>query len=114
MFKVVWKSFRYNRKNFLSFFTSEILSVTVIFMLIYIQEALSQVPGIKTEALQFAYQSELRKQLRIIIPCIILIMILVTGYSVKAYINTRIRDYKLFQLLGIRKKNLKVIIPSAT
>lgn len=79
-------------------------------MLIYIQEALSQVPGIKTEALQFAYQSELRKQLRIIIPCIILIMILVTGYSVKAYIHTRIRDYKLFQLLGIRKKNLKVII----
>ena len=110
MFKVVWKSFRYNRKNFLSFFTSEILSVAVIFMLIYIQEALSQVPGIKTEALQFAYQSELRKQLRIIIPCIILIMILVTGYSVKAYINTRIRDYKLFQLLGIRKKNLKVMI----
>lgn len=42
---------------------SEILSVAVIFMLIYIQEALSQVPGIKTEALQFAYQSELRKQL---------------------------------------------------
>ena len=108
MFKVVWKSFKYNRKNFLSFFMSEILSVAVIFMLIYIQEALSQVPGIKTEALQFAYQSELRKQLRIIIPCIILIMILVTGYSVKAYINTRIWDYKLFQLLGIRKKNLKV------
>lgn len=107
MFKVVWKSFKYNRKNFLSFFMSEILSVAVIFMLIYIQEALSQVPGIKTEALQFAYQSELRKQLRIIIPCIILIMILVTGYSVKAYINTRIWDYKLFQLLGIRKKNLK-------
>ena len=50
MFKVVWKSFRYNRKNFLSFFMSEILSVAVIFMLIYIQEALSQVPGIKTEA----------------------------------------------------------------
>ena len=74
MFKVVWKSFKYNRKNFLSFFMSEILSVAVIFMLIYIQEALSQVPGIKTEALQFAYQSELRKQLRIIIPCIILIM----------------------------------------
>lgn len=67
MFKVVWKSFKYNRKNFLSFFMSEILSVAVIFMLIYIQEALSQVPGIKTEALQFAYQSELRKQLRIII-----------------------------------------------
>ena len=109
MFKVVWKSFKYNRKNFLSFFMSEILSVAVIFMLIYIQEALSQVPGIKTEALQFAYQSELRKQLRIIIPCIILIMILVTGYSVKAYINTRIWDYKLFQLLGIRKKNLKVM-----
>ena len=110
MFKVVWKSFKYNRKNFLSFFMSEILSVAVIFMLIYIQEALSQVAGIKTEALQFAYQSELRKQLRIIIPCIILIMILVTGYSVKAYINTRIWDYKLFQLLGIRKKNLKVMI----
>ena len=91
MFKVVWKSFKYNRKNFLSFFMSEILSVAVIFMLIYIQEALSQVPGIKTEALQFAYQSELRKQLRIIIPCIILIMILVTGYSVKAYINTRMQ-----------------------
>ena len=50
MFKVVWKSFKYNRKNFLSFFMSEILSVAVIFMLIYIQEALSQVPGIKTEA----------------------------------------------------------------
>ena len=49
MFKVVWKSFKYNRKNFLSFFMSEILSVAVIFMLIYIQEALSQVPGIKTE-----------------------------------------------------------------
>ena len=110
MFKVVWKSFKYNRKNFLSFFMSEILSVAVIFMLVYIQEALSQVPGIKTEALQFAYQSELRKQLRIIIPYIILIMILVTGYSVKAYINTRIWDYKLFQLLGIRKKNLKVMI----
>ena len=39
MFKVIWKSFKYNRKNFLSFFMSEILSVAVIFMLIYIQEA---------------------------------------------------------------------------
>ena len=110
MFKVVWKSFKYNRKNFLSFFMSEILSVAVIFMLIYIQEALSQVPGIKTEALQFAYQSELRKQLRIIIPCIILIMILVTGYSVKAYINTRIWDYKLFQLLLLVFLGLWILI----
>lgn len=34
MFKVVWKSFKYNRKNFLSFFTSEILSVVPTIILI--------------------------------------------------------------------------------
>ena len=110
MIKIIWKNFLHNRKNFFSFFSSEILSVAVVFMLIYIREALQQVPTIKTEALQFAYQSELYKQLQFIIPVIILILVLVMGYSVKAYINTRIQDYRLFQILGICKKKLQVMV----
>lgn len=66
MFKVVWKSFKYNRKNFLSFFMSEILSVAVIFMLVYIQEALSQVPGIKTEALHYNFHGLTDQEVQII------------------------------------------------
>lgn len=80
MGKIVWKSFKHNGKNFIVFFMSIILSVAVLFLLAYLGQAAGTVRGIRTQALAFAYRSELKGQIRAIIPMMILITVLVTAY----------------------------------
>ena len=43
MITIVWKSFLANIKNFLAFFISVIMTVNILFLLMYIKEALSHV-----------------------------------------------------------------------
>lgn len=60
MFRVIWRGLYDNKKNFLAFFASIIITVSMLFVLMYIQRALNHTGGIETEALAFAYRSESR------------------------------------------------------
>lgn len=110
MGKIVWKSFKHNGKNFIVFFMSIILSVAVLFLLAYLGQAAGTVRGIRTQALAFAYRSELKGQIRAIIPMMILITVLVTAYSVQFYIQSRMKDYGIFWLLGISRRDMRTMI----
>ena len=110
MGKIVWKSFRHNYKNFIAFFASVMLSVAVLFLLAYLGQAAGMIDGVETKALAFAYRSELKEQLRAIIPVMILITILVIGYSVRFYIQSREKDYGIFRILGIQKKDMRRMV----
>lgn len=110
MFRIVWKSFRANGKNFLAFFISVIMAVNMLFLLMYIQEAVSRIRGIKTKALVFAYSSEQAKMLRIVIPVILVVAVMVAAYSVRFYVQSRMRDYGMLTVFGIRKRDMRKMI----
>lgn len=112
MGKIVWKNFKYNYKNFIAFFISIMLSVSVLFLLVYLSQAAGSIKGIETKALAFAYRSELKEQLRTIIPVMVFITILVIAYSVQFYIQSRMKDYGIFQILGIRKRDMQRMVIS--
>lgn len=110
MERIVWKGFKYNYKNFIAFFFSIVLSVSVLFLLAYLGQAAGMVEGIETEALAFAYRSELKGQIRAIIPVVILITVLVVGYSVQFYIQSRMKDYGMLRILGIQSKDMRRVV----
>lgn len=110
MGKIVWKSFKYNYKNFITFFVSIMMSVSVLFLLVYLSQAAGNVKGIETKALAFAYRSELKEQLRTIIPVVIFITVVVIAYSVQFYIQSRMKDYGMLGILGIQKKDMRRMI----
>lgn len=110
MGKIVWKSFWHNYKNFTAFFISIMLLVTVLFLLVYLGQAAGMVTGIETDALAFAYRSELKGQIRSVIPVMILITVLVIGYSVQFYIQSRMKDYGMFRILGIQRKDMRSMV----
>lgn len=110
MFRVIWKGLYDNKKNFFAFFTSIIITVGMMFVLMYIQRALSHTGGIETEALEFAYRSELPKLLMVLIPAFILIAIVVAAYSVRFYVQSRVKDYSMLMILGIRRKDMLKIV----
>lgn len=110
MGKIVWKSFWHNWKNFTAFFISIMLSVTVLFLLVYLGQAAGTVTGIETDALAFAYRSELKGQIRSVIPVMILITVMVIGYSVQFYIQSRMKDYGMFRILGIQRKDMRSMV----
>lgn len=112
MRKIVWKNFKYNYKNFIAFFVSIMLSAAVLFLLVYLSQAAGNIKGIETKALAFAYRSELKVQLRTIIPVMVFITILVITYSVQFYIQSRMKDYGIFQILGIRKRDIQRMVIS--
>lgn len=103
MTKIVWKSFKYNIKNFYAFFLSAILSVAMLFAFMYIKE-LSKT--ITFEHITSASGFLLEKTF----PVIIIASILVMVYSIKFYVRTRIKDYTMLLILGIRKKTFAFFI----
>ena len=110
MEKIVWKGFKHNYKNFIAFFISIVLSVSVLFLLAYLSQAAGMVKGIETDALAFAYRSELKGQIRAVIPVVILITVLVVGYSVQFYIQSRVKDYGMLKILGIQRKDMRRMV----
>lgn len=110
MEKIVWKGFKHNYKNFIAFFISIVLSVSVLFLLAYLSQAAGMVKGIDTDALAFAYRSELKGQIRAVIPVVILITVLVVGYSVQFYIQSRVKDYGMLKILGIQRKDMRRMV----
>lgn len=106
MVKIVWKNFKYNWKNFVAFFSCISISIMVLFVFAYAEQAAEGIKKIPTQVLEFAYRSELQKEFRMILPVIMLITILMVAYSIRFYIQSRMRDYGIFQILGICKNKM--------
>lgn len=110
MLRIAWKSFWANMRNFLAFFISIIMAVNMLFLLRYIREAVSHIKGVETKALAFAYSSEQARILGSVTPAVVLVAVIVVAYSVQFYVQSRMRDYSMLTVLGIRKKDMRKMI----
>lgn len=100
--RIFFKSFLANFRNYIIFFLSSMVSVSVIFTLISIYGMIS---GFKTgEVFTLSRGSG-----RIIKDAILIIAILtffLMMFSIQFYVRTRIKGYTLFEILGVKRKDV--------
>lgn len=101
--QIIWKGFRYNIRNFIVFFLSAIFSVATIFGFSYLQQITSE---IKIEGIPSNVGSILTQH----VIAIIIVSICIMTYASKFYLRTRIKDYSLLLILGIKKKMFVLFI----
>lgn len=104
MFRIVWKSFRKNMKNFLAFFTSTIVTICVLFLMMYVQESLENV--IRTGIFVNQLSGDLEVLMKILSSTLIIVGVVVIAYSVQFYIYSRMKDYGMLKILGIKRKDM--------
>lgn len=110
MAKIVWKSFRANIKNFLAFFASVIMTVNVLFLFMYVQQSVAAIQVMDSSKLLFSIGGDLPRLFWSLIPEILVVSIVVIVYSVRFYIRSRMKDYGILTVLGIREKDMKKLI----
>lgn len=105
MSKIVWKNFRGNFSNFTAFFISVIMSVSMVFLFMYVRSAAA---GIEKLGI-FFYQKYcgLGETLTKYTGGVMIIAVAVIIYSVKFYVKSRMKDYGMLSLLGIRAKDMR-------
>lgn len=110
MSKIVWKSFRANIKNFLAFFASVIMTVNVLFLFMYVQQSVAAIQVMDSSKLLFSIGGDLPRLFWSLIPEILIVSIVVIVYSVRFYIRSRMKDYGILTVLGIREKDMKKLV----
>ena len=98
IYKVILKNFRSNLKNYLLFFFGEVLSVAMIFSILAIKDILlSWTP----EGVSDYYMLE---DLVVVVSLVVLINVILMTVSIRYYVKTRLKDYGMFLIFGMRKR----------
>lgn len=105
MIRIILKNFRSNFKNFVIFFLSAIVSVAIIFSFLYMNELTDKVKVNGTISFAGWFIEKL-------VPILVIASVFVMVYSTKFYIKTRIKDYSIFIILGIRHKTMQIFVAS--
>lgn len=96
--KIILKNFKSNLRNYLLFFFSEVLSVAMIFSAFGMKDILM---SWSREGVVAYYLSI---YIRTAIGIIVIINVFLMVFSVRYYVKTRLKDYGMFLVLGMRKK----------
>lgn len=108
MFKIALKNFKGNIRNFWAFFTSTIVTISILFLMSYVGEAVSH---IERDAVFFNQGiSELKQIMWILNPLLVGIGVIVIAYSVQFYIYSRMKDYGMLKILGIRRRDMNKML----
>lgn len=102
IYKIILKNFKSNLRNYLLFFSSEVLAVAMIVAIFYIRDILML--G-SLEGIDGIYLSD---SLKLAIIFIAVINVFLMFSSVKYYLKTRLKDYGLFLTLGMKQKMVRV------
>lgn len=98
IYKVILKNFKSNLKNYLLFFFGEVLSVAMIFSILAIKDILlSWTP----EGVSDYYMLE---DLVVVVSLVVLINVILMTVSIRYYVKTRLKDYGMFLIFGMRKR----------
>lgn len=108
LYGIVWKNFRGNIKNFLAFFSATIVTVGVMFLMMYLGVAVRNVEY--TGVFLYQKMSELQPFFNMLTPVIGVIGLAVIAYAVQFYIASRMKDYGMLKVLGIREKDMKKML----
>lgn len=100
IYRIILKNFKSNLKSYFLFFLSEILAVTLIFSFY----------AMKDTMLTWTRQSITDPYLFLSVKAAVGVMIVVSvfqvAFSMKYYVQVRLRDYSLFLVLGMKKRML--------
>lgn len=102
--KIILKNFRYNLKNYLLFFLSNTLAVSLFFVFSGLKNNLGK--NVTDEAANYI----LNVDFLMAVIMLSIVSALLTVYAVRYYVRLRIKDYSMLTLLGLRKKKLQQIV----
>lgn len=102
--RVILKNFRYNLKNYLLFFLSNTLAVSLTLVFLGLKNNLGN--HIEDKATNYIMKSDFL----VAVVMLSAVSVVLTVYAVRNYVRVRVRDYSMLMLLGIRKKMFQTII----
>ena len=102
--RVILKNFRYNLRNYLLFFLSNTLAVSLTLVFWGLKNNLGN--HIEDKATNYIMSSDFF----IAVIMLSAVSVVLTVYAVRNYVRVRVRDYSMLMLLGIRKKMFQTII----
>lgn len=108
MYPIVWKSFKGNIQNFLAFFISAMVSISSVYVILYMGKVSKNIP--RQGLLGEFGSNDLEQLAQVTVPVLILISAVVTVYALQFYIRSRIKEYAMFTMLGIRKKDMRKML----
>ncbi len=102
--RIVLKNFKFNLRNYLLFFLSNTLAVSLTLVFLGLKNNLGN--HIEDKATNYIMSSDFF----IAVIMLSAVSVVLTVYAVRNYVRVRVRDYSMLMLLGIRKKMFQTII----
>lgn len=98
--KIIYKNFRSNLKNYILFFLSNIVAIMELFVFRGLKEIVLQI--VKDTETAFLFRIDFTMALGMISVITIMLM----AYAMIYYLKSRIRDYGLFIMMGMHKREV--------
>lgn len=102
--KIILKNFRYNLKNYLLFFLSNTVAVSLIFVFLGLKNNLGK--NVTEEGTNYILNTDFFMAVIMLSG----VSALLTIYAVRYYVRLRVKDYSMLTLMGLRKKQFQKIV----
>lgn len=102
--KIILKNFRYNLKNYLLFFLSNTVAVSLIFVFLGLKNNLGK--NVTEEGTNYVLNTDFYMAVIMLSG----VSALLTVYAVRYYVRLRVKDYSMLTLMGLRKKLFQKIV----
>ncbi|MEF9998243.1 MAG: hypothetical protein RR717_04115 [Lachnospiraceae bacterium] len=106
LYRVMFKNFMHNWRNYMLFFSSTVISVTLVYATLAIKGMMGNIHSAERIYMGEGLFGILKTTIQIIGALTIMLML----FSLKYYVKSRIKDYSMFIILGIQKKTLHLLI----
>lgn len=105
-YRVIFKNFRANIRDFLLFLAGAVLTMTVLLVIWGMEQGCGGIRLLWASALQQQIASSLKQ----LLPVFMLLAVLMLSLIISGYLRTRMKNYSMYIALGIRNKTLIRII----
>lgn len=105
-YRVIFKNFRANIRDFLLFLSGAVLTMTVLLIIWGMEQGCGGIRLLGASALQQQIASSLKQ----LLPVFMLLAVLMLSLIICGYLRTRMKNYSMYIALGIRNKTLIRII----
>lgn len=105
-YKIILKNFKSNARTFLLFFSSAAVSVMMIFMMMAMKFMLGGLYSAQSQVIGEGLSGIVKNAVFVLGAVSMFLM----AFSLKFYMTSRMRDYGIFMVLGIRQRALSMLI----
>jgi hypothetical protein len=105
-YRLIFKNFRYNIMDYMMFIIGAVSVMTVYTVIFGIEDSLG---GTGTEGMEY-YQQNILVMTYKLMPMFMFLSVLLLSMILTGYIRTRMKNYTVYNSLGIRRKTLRMII----